>query len=733
MMMVAVLGMAFIGCTDTEETPPPAKQLELQVVVDDVTKGSVTYSVTPSIETANYLVTVVSKEFVDEVVEDEFIVNNILKDLKDYAASIGKTLNEYMPEVVSRGTVAGEVIKGLVYDTDYVLVAFGVDPTKNYAANSPVVRQEFTTADIVMSDCTFEVTPTVLMNTVELKVKPSDPSIIWHLFVIEDASYQAYTDPNGEYKMSDPELYMAYMQNEIQQYLGAGYTIEEVMEALFLQGELTLQAKGMNANYTYGYMIAGLEIEDDTLYLITETQYDTFTTGEAAQSDMTFEITVENVTMNRADIKITPSNLEEKFTWVCQVYDGVSTEKELMDSWVSANKMWFDWGMMLYTGVQDYTEAGPNYKYRVDVPDTDYYVQAFGYEGGVTTLPETKFFRTLPAPDPADVEFTITAKNAAPYSFTMNVDSSDETSYYSIDITDDLSKLDEATLKTEVEASLQELLAMQQWWNPSATMSQVLSTYFYRGDYEINASRLVPEKTYSAYVIVLNNDGTVAKIETFADIATTPALGNINPTVELIGYYSGDEENGELFGKPDATAGKSIMVVKYNNFDGASALYSATLSADYADPAAFPDGELLYTLPLAYWTPIDPAQPYSFYVADWEVAQVACVFANDANGVMGIIGRLAVKPTAEAKGNYADLKALVEELNNQAAAPARVAKPAAVKKEKSTGEPVLTPLTKKNVEEPVYNVPQSIERPAKAPIQKGGLRVVNFVSRVHTK
>ncbi len=736
MLLSAVMLLTAVGCTDAgEDTPPtpPQQELELQVVVDDVTKGSVTYSVTPSVATADYLVAVLTKEFVDEIVEDEFIVNNILSDLSDYAASTGKTLAEYMPDVIDRGNVTEQVIKGLTVDTDYVLVAFGVDAANNYAANSAVFRAEFTTEDVVMSDCTFDVQTSVLMNAAQFVVTPSDPNILWHMSLVTAASYDAYTDPAGEYKMSDAELYMALLNSEIQQYLGAGYTIEEVMEAVFLQGTLTLEASGMTANTEYGYMIAGLEIEDDVVYMITEPQYDTFTTGEAAQSDMTFEISVENVEMNRADVLITPSNLQETFTWYCSAYDGVSTEKDLMDSYLSANQMWLDWGMMLYTGVQDFTAEGPNYKYKLDAPDTDYYIMVFGYQGGVTTLPEFKYFRTLPAPDPADATFNITSSEIAPYSFKMNVDSSDETTYYTIDVTTDLSQLDEEELKTTYEAELQGLLAMQQMFNPGYTMVQLLSSYFYNGDYVLSAADLVPETSYSAFVVAFNNNGEVVKIHKFPNVATTSALGNVNPSVELVGYYSGDDENGELFGQPDATKGKCIMVVKYGNFDGASALYGISLPEQYSDAPAYPDGEVMRIFPMANWSRVDLAQPYSFYVADWEFAQTACALAHDANGVMGIIGRLAVKPTADAKGDYADLKALVTELNNQAAAPAKAVAPKREVAAEKQNKPVITALTGKKVEEPVYNVPQSIERPMKAPLQKGALRVVKHVSRVRTK
>lgn len=71
-------------------------------------------------------------------------------------------------------------------------------------------------------------------------------------------------------------------------------------------------------------------------------------------------------------------------------------------------------------------------------------------------------------------------------------------------------------------------------------------------------------------------DGTIAKMHTYPSIAVTPEVGDATPSIELIGYYSGDDENGALFGQPAATAGKAITVVKYNNLDKATALYYST-------------------------------------------------------------------------------------------------------------------------------------------------------------
>ena len=67
-----------------------------------------------------------------------------------------------------------------------------------------------------------------------------------------------------------------------------------------------------------------------------------------------------------------------------------------------------------------------------------------------------------------------------------------------------------------------------------------------------------------------------------------------------------------------------------------------------------------------YWSDTTIAQPYSFYIADWDYTQTALAYAVDQNGNPGGIGRAYSCATAENKGSIADLKALVDELNAEA-------------------------------------------------------------------
>ena len=96
---------------------------------------------------------------------------------------------------------------------------------------------------------------------------------------------------------------------------------------------------------------------------------------------------------------------------------------------------WMNGGAMLYTGVQDYTGGpGSPYKFRVDDADTEHFVIAFGYAGGVTTDPVMKTFRTKPAPDAKDTSFELKSSNITPYSFALAVIPSESTTYWTTDI-----------------------------------------------------------------------------------------------------------------------------------------------------------------------------------------------------------------------------------------------------------------------------------------------------------
>ena len=668
-MLLATVALSFVACTEPEEKPTPGPDptpegLTFDVKVGEVTSSTVAYTVTPSDLEAEYLCVLYDAETVEEFTRDEFLVQTLFQELEAEARTVGKTLQEYMPEVVDKGAITDGKFSNLFPESKYYIIVFGVDAAKGYEANTAVSKTEVTTEAFAGLDTTFEVNTTVDGNTATYQITPSNDEDIWYFYTLPKSTYDAYTDPAGQYQMSEQRFLLFCLEQEINAYRNAGYSDADIMNAIFHRGALTLQAKGLNAQTEYINMIAGFIVtEEGNVTIATDVTTSTYTTGDAKASELTFEISVTDIEMIRAAIKITPSDLKETYHWMCGVWDGEQTAEDIMNGIVAQYGGWMNNGAMLYTGVQDYTGGpGSPYKYKLDSPDTDYYVVVFGYAGGITTEPEMVTFRTLPAPDPATTTFTMSASDITPYSFQIAVVPSHATTYYSFNVCAPESYNEEAIIAEENEA-FDYMFQMSQQFNPGTTVAQVLSSYYYRDVANADATGLAPESSFMGYVIVYNpEDGHVLKIHKFENLATTKSVGSITPGVELVGYYSGDEENGAVFNQPEATKGKAITVVKYTNLDGARSLFATMLGDDMTNTATYSDS-YIWGAAAQYWKSVKTAEPYSFYVADWDYAQTALAYAVDQNGVPGGIGRLYTMPTAENKGDVEELKALVNELN----------------------------------------------------------------------
>ena len=191
----------------------------------------------------------------------------------------------------------------------------------------------------------------------------------------------------------------------------------------------------------------------------------------------------------------------------------------------------------------------------------------------------------------------------------------------------------------------------------------MLDQYYYNGSCSVKVSGLLPDTEIMTYIFALDvRTGRVAKSYTFDSVARTSTLGVANPTIELVGYFSGDEEAGSLFGDAAATRGKAITVVRYNDLDNVRTLFTTMVEGDCSNTMAYPDNEL-WSVADGYWKTCKTSSPYTFYLADWNLEQTALAYATDNTGKAGAIARLYTMPTSENRGDIEVLKELVEELN----------------------------------------------------------------------
>ena len=729
-LAMALGALAIVSCDEkqpvVDPTPEPTPAIQsFEVTVGAVTKKTATYSVTPTLLDKEYVAVVTTAESLAGL-EEEAVIEHVCTEIKAAAATSGLTYDEKMAAIAVKGESKDVTVEGLAVGTEYAVVVFGVDPANNWEATTFPAVESFKTASVEPVSCTFDVTATVEQNNVSLLVTPSDDQIKWHLLLVTKEMLDSYTDPNGDYKWTTSTFYQAYAESELNQYLGAGYTEEQIIEALFFQGTQTLKAEGLNAGTEYAYLVAGFDMTEG-MYIVTDVTAGTFQTEEPAQTGLTFDISVTDVEQMRAAILITPSDPAEKFCWMVQPYDGVSTAEEVMNGIVDANKMWLDMGFMTYSGVQDFTGGpGSAYKYKLDTPDTEYCVIAFGYAGGVSSEPVMVTFRTLPGGDPADCTFSVAVLEEATSALSFQVTPSDPTVYYVGQVYQD-GTYDETAAVAEIEAGVEQMVAMNQMFDPSVSITTVIATYYWNGTSVMDASDLTPDTSYTLGLFALDaKTGKVAAAQAFPSFAKTKPEGTIVPEIELIGYYSGDEEAGAVFGQPDVTAGKSIVVLKYNVDPAATALYAGLLGGNGMDAEEYPDATIHEYLKF-YWNAVSLSQPYSFYVANWAEEQTAFAYALDANGGQGAIARALICPTAEEKGSIDDLKALVDELNSATKATPSTLSIDSVKAVES--KPVVT-VRAKDVEKDAVSttVPAAVRS-----IKKGNLLQLDHVSAVWTK
>ena len=643
--------------TPNDPTPTPTEKGNFEVTIDDVTRATVTLSITPSEAIGDYICVVEERSVVEEFTQDKFVIATVFQELTEEASSKGLTLAEYMPSVVDNGAIENVTFSSLNFDTEYYVLVFGVDD--KCEASTELTKVAFKTLAVEKSDCTFEVATEVVDNSVTISVVPSDKEMYWYLCTMPKSNYDYYVNDENGYQMSEGYFYEYFFQQDINSYRGAGYTDEQIIAALIHQGNQQLQASGLNENTEYYILVAGLIMDSEGIVICTDISKHSYTTEAAAKSEMTFEIEVWDVKQMEASFRITPSNNNDKYCALCQPWDGVSTADEVMHKLVD---QWGGW-MEIMADDKGMVEHSGNSAMKLPAADTDYYIIAFGYDGGITTDAYMKTFRTLPGGSVEEVEFTISASNISPYGFNMNITSTDPTIYYIPGACVPEEYNEEQYMAWEKEA-FDYYYNGSKDFNPSITVAEVLDQYYYNGSSSVMVSGLLPDTEIMAYIYALDSrTGEIVKAFTFENVARTATLGDANPQVEIVGYYSGDDEAGSIFGNAALSAGKAIIVVKYTNLDNARTLFTTMLEGDCSSATAYPDREL-WTLATGYWATCSMTQPYGFYTSEWNADMTALAYCVDHNGKAGEIGRCYACATAENKGDIEELRTLVEELNS---------------------------------------------------------------------
>ena len=699
MLLMTALMLSFAACTD-KPTPEPdpvgpeqpvQKELKFEATVNQTTRTSAFISVIPSDLEADYLSVVYPASAVESCATDAEIVVKIYAEFAAYAESQGKTFVEYMAEVAKRGAQENHEVKGLAQNTNYYLLVFGVDAAAEYATTTELTAVKFKTQDVQQSACTFTLKSEVYLTTASIKVTPSDNKQDWHLVNVPVELMQTYTKEDGEYGWSQKEFFQYYLNTEIETLKAEGLSDDEIKTKLIHSGYRTLNASGLQAKTKYVALVAGVQYDEVGVAVTTELKELRYNSGEEAQSDLTFDVQVTNIDHYSADIKITPSDLDAEYYYYISYIDSPKRDMKPIDI-ANSTVTEYIWYWHNYTelkhvepvkGVVDLTG------YQLDIAETEYYIVVFSFDanenygqvidaetgeydsnpGTITSSPVYVSFKTPEHGDAYNAKFSFQFSDISSYGFTFEVISEDPSIYYQPGIAYPNGFSPEAAMAASAETLALVMQMCMEGQSPCLTHQEALDKlkkqgYPYRnGSAKFGVSNLEPNTTYMGYVLAIDvKTGRFAKC--YFDLnatATTLPVGSVDPEVEVLGVYNGDDENGTIFGDAAMTAGRPIVAVTHKNIDGASALFTA-ISADVIDEVNTLSDRYIISEFRGYWSEVASLSvPYEFFIAEWDIDQTVVSYAEDANGAEGKVARLGIKPSEA--GDIEELRAYVQERN----------------------------------------------------------------------
>ena len=699
MMLMTALTLSFAACTDeptTEQPGPgnddPVEELTFQVSVAETTRTSAFINVIPSDLEAEYMSVIYPASYVERCESDFELILNINADLQEYAESIGKTFEEYMAEVAKRGAQENHEVKGLAQNTNYYLLVYGVDAEEDYWPCTDVTAVKFKTQDVQQSACTFTLKSEVYLTTAAITVTPSDNNQTWHLVNVPVDEMQKYTKEDGEYGWSQKEFFLYYLNTEIEALMAEGMSADEIKDKVIFSGYRTLNAAGLEAKTKYVALVGGVQYDAAGAAVTTELKELRYNSGEAAQSNLTFDVQVTNIDHYSADIKITPSDLDAEYYYYISYIDSPKKSMKPIDI-ANSTVTEYIWYWHNYTElkhvdpVKGVTELND---YQLDIAETEYYIVVFSFEpnenygklineetgeydsnpGAITSAPVYVSFKTPEHGDAYNAEFSFQFTEVGPYDFNFEVISSDPSIYYQPGIAYPNGFSPEAAMQASAETLAMVMQMCMEGQNPCLTHQEALDKlkkqgYPYRnGSAKFYVANLEPNTTYMGYVLAIDvKTGKFAKC--YFDLnatVTTTSVGTVDPTVEVLGVYNGNDENGSIFGDANLTAGRPIVAVTHKNIEGATALFTA-ISADSIDDVNTLADRYILSEFRGYWSEIaNLTVPYEFFIAEWDIDQTVVSYAQDANGAEGKVARLGVKPVQT--NDIEELRAYVNERNN---------------------------------------------------------------------
>lgn len=360
---------------DPEKPDNPVEEAAFEIVITEKTTLSFTFNIYPKDKTMEYIFLTDTTRVLEEsnvVTGEDFVAYNnwlFYSEAETFDTTVEELVKDYY---IYTGDVENVEINGIRPGDEFVIYAYGAD-----IVDGEVLA---TTEVVVVRDRTEEVEIVEHAMAIDVTVDGSHADIAFdpngfdgnYLTIVESVATLCPDGDATDDKIKAKVMDMWY--NALTVYLQYGFALEMILGDLAVVGEYQA-SYDLLANTEY---VATAMPIDSTGVIYAYPTIEYFSTSDVEMSDNTIDISVSNILPREATITVTPSN-DDPFIVACfesSPYNGM-TDEQIIADYIATFPLY------PMSGGFTYTFTGLN-------PETEYFVAAFGCEGGVVT---TELFR----------------------------------------------------------------------------------------------------------------------------------------------------------------------------------------------------------------------------------------------------------------------------------------------------------------------------------------------------
>lgn len=620
---VATLNLTYGSEHNTLKIRQLGYEAPLALTIEKVDATSVTFSVVALDDNMTWIGQIVGKDWYESFTTEELLSED-LRYYRGMAEEEGKSLEEYLSSILSRGSHANIRMAGLDPETDYVVYIYGLSAAGE--VTSRIFHKEFSTEHPYEgNDVTYAIDVVVNRAIATISIQPSHEGVAYFNNLITREDFEAYGGDIN--KAAD-----AVVEKIIEDYAAWDYSLAETFEynTDYLATEYEFEAM---ANTEY---VAFAFKWNEQCERLSEVSYKWFEIGEIPPSENVITMEISNVTQSTFDIVATTSNLDP---YVIFPIPAMDIAKKRTDDAI------FEYILNTYgtSGLVYYQcEGDVEGTFSGLEAGTEYAVLAFGYEAGtLTTSIVRQDITTAEAGDVDACVYTIEVTDVEDREAYVRIKPSDYSFYYYWNVFE--ASMTEEQIKDYIEQTFNSAYYGDYWDFSYYELAQ--------GSVESRISQLKPSTDYKIVVIPMdvNKFEYIGSMREGGYFTTGEAIiADITITAGFGAYYDGDEVY-ELEPQYCSSWRGWVVVPMSVNIEGdfSGYLYTMFTYVDgLEDPAIYSDDLLidnLYNVG-AYWSP-------AYFRGEWDKSVMIAAVAFDNNNNPSPVYRSVHTFTREGAGD----------------------------------------------------------------------------------